>query len=804
MTNMTILHTTTLLAFCATASLAFGAQNARRDTSSDGKVLTPDAVPAEDGTPGMLVPIVQAVIRPDGPIHEDETGNAAREILDLAGMPGGGFAAVWQDHRAGNMGLYFARVGVDGHELEPERPCYTKARTSRELDPSIAVNASGAGVVSWREKSMPNGFYFTRLFDASGKTSPEHLPMGFEIPEAGGRARASDLVQPSVAALPDGTGLCVWLAAGKAMTQTIRAEGPLVQQPADLSRKEAPATSRPIIGAAVDGTCLIAWGTKGGIESLVRPLRGAEERNALGPGRPLEIHSDLHAGWWILVEDEGARFLRHIDANGKTEREVASPAGVSGEIVDVAVAEFGLLLVLGPKGERESGNRLVIVPNDANTPAPEPFVVTSANGKVGRFVRVAASGKTGLIAYRERRGTDLYIVARTVAADGTLGEVQDLTHDHGTSNQTGPDISSNGVDRAVCGWLDRRSGDVEVWARVVDGAGKYVTGEFSLPVRVSDEVKPARTNDSGVVTVAMARDGRFVVAWEEAIDVGARVVAQPFDAAAKPLAPAVVLDTMLSDFGGLAAVAGPDGYACFWTRPTSGLVGRRLDFDGKPLGEPVILTSDGTAARPSACLLDTVPRDKGARTFAVAWDVTVAGVGRRLRARVVSNTLELQPKELSFETMYLGTDWDPAIAPAADGGFALAWTTGEVGPRDVFARVFASDGKPASRPFAISVRLNEQDYPEITRAADGSLLIAWEDDIAMWDYCHVRRLLPDYKTLGPTMQICERPEAFLRTFNAPRIAAFGSGFVSAWSDVRRGRGFDVFWKVVGPRFDARK
>ncbi|MCC6406481.1 MAG: hypothetical protein IT453_04910 [Planctomycetes bacterium] len=791
-----------------------GRKEAQGDAKADaGKVLGNDAVPQEQGVLGTEYPLVQAVIRADAPVHEDTMGTAPRELLDLAGAPGGGFAVVWQDHRDGNMGLYFERVGLDGKSKEAERPTYSAARASRELDPSISVNASGAGVVSWREKSMPNGLFFTRLFDAAGKTSPAHLPMGFEFPAGGGRGAGPELVMPSVATLPDGSGVCVWLAVNRAMLQVIRAAGPAVEPPIELSRTEAPATARPVIGAAQDGTQLIAWGTQAGIECQVRPARGRETRNALGAGKPLEIHSDRRGGWWIFVELDGKRVVRHADASGKVDREV--DAFADRNVVDVAVADFGLLVLLGPAtvgaggrdGAREparaSGHQLALVPFEPLAVVPQPIALRSETGEMLGNVRIAASGAVGLVAWRERRGGDQVLVARTIEAGGKLGNPEDLTHDRGTSNQTGPDVASNGEDRAVAVWMDRRNGENEIWARLLDAERGFASPEFAVPVRVPGEAVPAEPISGGQPAVAMTKDSRFAVAWVDTSSGGAALFVQGFSAEAKPLAAAVRVDACSKDVGALALVTAEEGYVLVWRRAEGGLAARRVDFACLPLGEIEVLTTDKTAVNVTACRLDVTPREREKRAYAVAWDVTIAGVGRRLRARVLGSALTLEGRELSFDTMFQGSDWDPAIAPLDDGGFVMIWVTGETRIRDVFARGFDFDGKPRSQPHAVSARANEQDYPEIARLGDGSIALAWEDDISLWDYVNVRRLSADLKKLGPPLQLCERPEEFMRSHTHAKVAAFGDGFVSVWTDTRRGKGSDVYWKLVGPRFDVR-
>lgn len=791
-----------------------GSGGASAAAQDGGKVLPADAVEQDVGVPGTEYPLVKAVLRSDAALHDDTTGTSPKELLELAGMPGPGgprtarFAAVWQDHRDGHMGLYFARIAADGSGLEAERPAYSTARASRELDPSIALAASGAGVLSWREKSMPNGFYFTRLFDVAGKLSPQHLPMGFEIPAAGGRGRDAGLVMPSVGVLPDGSGVCVWLAGERAMVQTIRAVGPIVEQPNELSRDSDPATSRPVLGASAEGTWLAAWGTRGGVECLIRGLKGGDVRNALGFGVPLEVHADLAGGWWLLAEHEGRRVLRHANSRGKVDREVA----LEGTPVDVAIASFGALIVQAPREGRQGAQRLQLVPlaaaAESGAPAREPIELTSETGRILGNVRVAAAGDTGLVGWRERRGGDHVICVRTVAADGSFGPAREISTDRGSANQTAPDIASNGEDRAVSAWVDRRDAEGDVYVRLLDAQRGNASPEFQVPAPFGAAPNdPAAGGAAGdelaAPSVAMARDSRFAVAWFVVRDRATSLYVQAFASDAKPLGAPVAYDTGLAGVGEALLSASDDGYVLYWKRgPDGGLVARRLDFNGLPLGDAVPITNDASAQNVAACRLDVGPRERESRAWAVAWDVDVPGAGRRLRVRVLSNRLEPQGRELGFDTMYLGADWDPAIAPAADGGFVLFWTTGDGRARDVFTRAFDGEGKPRTRPLAVSVRANEQDYPEIARLADGSYALVWEDDISLWDYVNVRRLSKDAKTLGPALQLCERPDEFLRSHTHGKLARFGEGFVSVWSDTRRSAGSDVYWKLVGARFDA--
>ena len=101
----------------------------------------------------------------------------------------------------------------------------------------------------------------------------------------------------------------------------------------------------------------------------------------------------------------------------------------------------------------------------------------------------------------------------------------------------------------------------------------------------------------------------------------------------------------------------------------------------------------------------------------------------------------------------------------------------------------------------ISPKISEQDYPQIARLSDRSLAVAWEDDVSGYDHAYVRRIAKAGQALGPTVRLNELETKAVEDRQAPVIAALGDGLVAVWSERRRSLGWDIYLRIVGPRFD---
>jgi hypothetical protein len=191
----------------------------------------------------------------------------------------------------------------------------------------------------------------------------------------------------------------------------------------------------------------------------------------------------------------------------------------------------------------------------------------------------------------------------------------------------------------------------------------------------------------------------------------------------------------------------------------------------------------------------------GGNRVVVAWDAN--DKGWKLRGRFTGLDGAPLGDELEFEGSPRKQDWDPALAPAGDGGFVVAWTSGapDDGSRDVVARFYDAQAKPSGPMLWISPTINEQDFPDIVRLADGTWAVGWEDDISGYDSTYARRIEKDQRHVGPVMRINELATKSIQDRVAPRLAPLADGLLCAFGDRSRSLGWDVRVRVVGPGFD---
>jgi hypothetical protein len=380
-----------------------------------------------------------------------------------------------------------------------------------------------------------------------------------------------------------------------------------------------------------------------------------------------------------------------------------------------------------------------------------------------------------------------------------LGAERRLNSDTASSNQIKPAIAGSGP-RAVIAWHDERDLQPHIYARLLAWPGGFSGDEFQVPVAMPGSSVPAPSAVRSAPAVSIRPEGDFVVLWAEGPPHRIAVKAQLFRADARPLGDPVSLRDLGRAPTRIAAVALPNdrGYLIAW----DDLVGRSIDVtrlapDGKFLEPRQIATAPkGGVQEPSLAVLE------GDRSIA-AWSSNPGDGAWTVRARFLDLDGAPQETEMGFERTVRGQDWDASLAPAGGGGFLMSWCSGgrDDPGKDVVARLFDAHGRPGGPLLPISPIANEQDHDHVIRIANGTWVVAWEDDISAHDNTYLRRIDKNGKDLGPTVRINELETLCIPDRQAPLIAPLADGIAAVWSDRRRSKGWDVYAKIVGPRFD---
>jgi hypothetical protein len=577
---------------------------------------------------------------------------------------------------------------------------------------------------------------------------------------------------------------------------------------------------------------------------------------SLGPGRPLELATGSD-GTWLLVSRPGGTSLELLGPDGAR---LIEPAVVGGpDLVSADLCAWdsgrGAAVVVESRVEWDGRSvpRAAAGRIDLHLFGPEGRRLTPAAGidpldadaVEARGPRVAASGRELAVAWTDRRADAGDVYVRVLDMADRDRPAQRWNQDRASSDQTHAAVASDGRRRAVVAWEDGRSGTPRIWTRQLEHRAPEAgaPGELLLgPEAPADEPGSHRT---AFPAVALAEDGGYLVTWKESLDAGERgwvLRARAFGPDGRALGPPEDLDRGYPAAHAwpatVAALPRRAGYLVTWVRPDEGPVARRLELSGRPATPPRLLVPRALGADADPRNPDLERLDDG--RFLVAWDQLVSPVGPtapagaqdpkeakapkdpRLQEPAAPAAPKAAPLRVNFALLTdttgvsqgvpfllgrspMGGDHDPAVAATPGGGFLVAWTGNDGPTRDVFAQVHDGRGRPASPLLAISVKANEQDYPDAVRLDDERVLVAWEDDISGRDHGFARALDPAAPSsrrtifdrapargeLFPRQLLDDVETVFVEDRHAPRLAPLAGGYLAVWDDLARGQGHDV-------------
>ncbi|MEM7309833.1 MAG: hypothetical protein AAF682_24365 [Planctomycetota bacterium] len=793
----------------------------------------PPALHLETGEYPTVHPQASGARSDAGPVHGDKTGGCDQTLLTVRGAWEGGFAAVWQDERQGNAGLFVGRIRADGSLGQPEEPISEQVGTARELQPAVAATADGTGAFVWMKMSGRSQahlrFFQPKRDDWSGLlplSSPQFRRSVEAEMKAGAsprEARGRDAIEkrgapnlPQVAAGPDGRLLVSWQESGRVYLQPFTdgypERGPL--------RVNGDQDGLPALGPAhvvlnQEGRILGAWDTEeDGIQvfSVFDRLRkegeGPLPRPDLsdgGDGELVRILADPLGGWWLLARRGDDLLLRHLSPEGSLDRDEITLSAQPARAADLATWDEGLVLLLdvtteSPGGEPTRTIELRLFGVGGLPTGAEPLrIAASARAKGAFLATEGPAARRILVAWnddRDAKGDIFFSFLERGEEELLLSAETRWNTDGASSYQLGGSVAST-RERAVVAWEDERASEGHIYYRLLGADGAWLTDE--RPAGGDEVVRDRRMHH---VTTALNPDGRFLLTWKESDGPRQpfRLRAQTFAPDGEPLSAPFEIDSGFEASGHHAAATAVlgrnQGYVCVWIRAGFGPVAQRLSLSGELLGAAWRLTDRSIESAANPALLRMSPR-----RLVCVWDEVAVERTRVLTGRFLGSDARPLDKEIRFDWSANGGDIDAELAPGREGGFLISWTANDGPPRDIQARFYDAEGRPQGPPLGISTIRNEQDFCDVARLADGSWVVVWEDDLSGTDHAVARRVSADGRVLGPAVALDPWTAEYLEVRHSPRVSALGDGFVTLWADHGSGRGVDVFLRRFGPDFD---
>jgi len=350
-------------------------------------------------------------------------------------------------------------------------------------------------------------------------------------------------------------------------------------------------------------------------------------------------------------------------------------------------------------------------------PAGDQKNAAVATGAAGGSVIVWAS-------YYTTSGRSYDILARRLDSQGGFVGDELLVNVATLGNQNEPAVALDGQGRFAVVWQGPGLDEEDIFLRLLGPDGIARTGELLVNADTAGrQLYPS---------VAVGAAGTLVVVWESQVQTTngekTTVYAQRFDPNGSGLGGAIVVDTGTYDARDPDVAVDAGGrFAVTWMRDRSihPIVARLFSAEGVPLTEPfqVNTASIASVTRPSIAM-------NSLGYFVVAWDGHPKLASEDdIYARLYDPNGVSRGEPFLVNTIRAGPQQWPRVAVGDRNEFVIVWEhdTGDPNAAEIAARYFDGTGTPLGDQFQLNTyTLDDQRYPDVAMAGDGSYLAAWE------------------------------------------------------------------------------
>jgi hypothetical protein len=377
------------------------------------------------------------------------------------------------------------------------------------------------------------------------------------------------------------------------------------------------------------------------------------------------------------------------------------------------------------------------------------------------------------------RAATAAVVALTLLPAAVLAQrgSEFLANTYTTHAQQHPSVAASGTSFVV------------VWESALqDGSSYGVYGQrFTSAPRPAKLGAEFRVNDPTAgpqrfPSAAMDGSGNFVVVWQSApTNTFSNVYGRRFDSSGAALGAEFRVSTFTTNLltrNPSVAMASDGRFVVAWRdylQPSYSIAARRYGSDGSPLGSEFrVNTSTSNMNYPSAAFAGD------GSSFVIAWNDRVYGYYNVFAQRFTSSGAKLgtEFRVNTFTTFQY--HHNPSVAADATGNFTVVWQshTGIGASDDVFGKRYASTGAQLGAEFLVNfaATAGEQVHPRIASDSSGNLTVVWHQGAGLFDVL-AQRFLSTGAPFGAEFS----PEASGVTHTYPTVAASGSAFVVVWA-----------------------
>jgi hypothetical protein len=557
-------------------------------------------------------------------LNDDETSEN-QELPCIAMNDDGSSVVVWQDRRTGFSDIYGQLISSSGDTTGGNFLVNDDGGSIWHHAPSCAMDFEGNFVVVWYDYRNGDADIYGQRFDASGDTTG--LGGNFLINDDGG-----DYYQYEAWCAMDSAGnfIVAWIdyrnGNSDVYAQRFDQDGNPIGSNFRINQETGPRDYWDTRISMDENKFVVTW------QSYVAGTSNTYKRSFQNDGNPLSSEIRINE-----IVGTGAQRNPAIDIN--------AGGSVIATWQDYRTDMAIYFQRLNVQGDTLGGNIRVAVGHNPDVAVSEDssFAISYDNSGNIYFQKFSPNGDS-------------------------LGPAITIS-DTSLNSRTRVSIDVDSENNHIVTWEDRRSGEYDIYAQLIDSAGDTVGGNFL----VSDDVGGHYQNQP---SIAISPSGAFLVTWEDE------------------------------------------------RNGNSDIFGQVYGSDGNPIDSNFRIDSGGTDdqyAPDAASLPDG--------NFVVTWyDYRTP---RGIYAQIVDSTGTLIDTNFKVSDQFYA--YIPSVSVTPTGAFVIAWRAYASNDYDIYAQKYNADYSPDSTNFKVNNETEgpntQQDDPCVA-ANENSIIFAWED--AKW------------------------------------------------------------------------
>jgi len=362
-----------------------------------------------------------------------------------------------------------------------------------------------------------------------------------------------------------------------------------------------------------------------------------------------------------------------------------------------------------------------------------------------------------MVAWVDLRRGDEAIFARSLSFEDPSGDtiLFSVTSETSSVVQDCPPIVADTLGRFTVAWIEYTLSDPTAYALRFDSLGQIQSDTIIL-------TNPPSTGERHGLTISSDLDGSFAVAWMDKRSGNYDIYAQSVTSQGFPSGANLTLNDDLlgaNQDHPQVAVRADGGFAVVWADSRGGasdIFMRRFDQSAGPLSDDYMVND--SLGRFYHGNPDLACDDSG--NLVAVWEDARSSLVE-IYAQLFHNSGNPTGGNFRVNCQGMINSFAPSCDMSPEGDFAVVWSATEGSQNDIYGRLFSSSGEPIDTCFIVNDDGLTVDHlhPRVAVDSSGGFVVVWQDARGGQSRAYAQRFAPDGSRIGANFAVyCDRPD----------------------------------------------